>query len=133
VPYSDLLWNDFWEDLNILAVDDEKAVTTTIKVVLIRSGHSVDALNSGQEAMEKIKESPNQYQILITDHLMPGVTGIQLLHLLKPVAFKGKIIVLSAHLTLELKDNYTALGVDRIIDKPFDVDELRTAVEQLKN
>src|ERR1039458_5544270 len=100
--------------LNILSVDDENSVTASVRLALKSMGHTVDVLHGGSEALAKLKESPDHYHILITDHLMPGVTGLDLLKQLKPTAFKGRIIVLSAHLTEDLEEKYQAIGADRI-------------------
>ena len=118
--------------LNILSVDDEKSVSTSIRLALKSLDCKVDVLHSGKEALAKINESPDHYRILIVDHLTPGVTGLDLLKQLKPTPFKGKIIVLSAHLTEGLEAEYRAIGADKIMRKPFDVDELRKAVEELR-
>jgi len=131
LPSSALVRDEFEEDLNILSVDDEKAVTTTIKVLLKQSGHSVDVLHDGQEALSRLTDRPDHYDILIVDHFMPKVLGLELLIQLPINVFKGRIIVLSAHLTQELEAQYLALGADKIMRKPFDVDELRHAVEVL--
>ena len=118
--------------VNILAVDDETAVSTTIQIVLKRYGYSVDTLHNGQEALARLTGSPGRYQILITDHNMPEMTGIQLLQQLKPTDFRGKIIVLSGYLNLELEEQYRLLGADIILRKPFELHELRQAVEALR-
>jgi len=118
--------------LNILVVDDEAPVTASIKVVLGSAGHSVDVLHDGEEALTRLAEFPNHYHLLITDHLMCKVSGIQFLLQLPVNAFRGKIIVLSAYLTPQLEKDFKSLGAERIIRKPFDLDELRTAVEELR-
>jgi CheY-like chemotaxis protein len=118
--------------LNILVVDDELSVTVSIRLTLKSRGHSVDSLDRAPEALERLKQYPDHYHILITDHLMPGMTGLELLTQLKQTAFKGKIIVISAYLTAALEGQYKALGADMIMQKPFVLDELRMAVEELR-
>jgi len=119
--------------LNILVVDDEKAVTSSVRVVLKALGHVVDVLHDGDEALEMLLESPDQYQILITDHHMCRLSGLQLLQGLQGGAFKGKVAVLSGYLTADLESQYRSLGADKILRKPFELDELRNAVEELSN
>jgi DNA-binding response OmpR family regulator len=118
--------------LNILVVDDEAPVTTSIKVALSGAGHFVDVLHDAAEALMRLAEFPNHYHILITDHLMSKISGMQFLLQLPVNAFKGKIIVLSAYLTPQLEKDFQRLGAERIMRKPFDADELRTAVEELR-
>ena len=118
--------------LNILVVDDELPVTESLRAVLKNAGHSVDAVHDGEDALARLREVPDHYQILITDHLMRKVSGLEFLVQLPLNGFHGKIIVLSGYLTLELDAKYRALGVDKIMKKPFDVEELRRAVEELR-
>jgi two-component system response regulator YesN len=119
-------------NLNILAIDDEEVVTELINALFQRMGHSVDQLHNAQDALSRIKNSPDHYDILITDHLMHKVTGLELLSQLPKNSFKGKIIVISGYMTNELENEYRALGASKIIRKPFNIDELRKAVEELK-
>ena len=113
-------------------VDDEVRFAELIKVVLQNAGHQVDVVHDGADALAKLTAHPEHYHILITDHSMRKVSGLELLLDLPVNTFKGRIIVLSGYLTLELDAKYRALGADRIMKKPFDVDELRKTVEELR-
>ena len=59
---------------------------------------------------------------------MPRVTGLELVRQLRARDFGGKIVVLSAFLNEENVRAYEALGVDLMLAKPFDMDELRKAI-----
>ena len=120
------------KSLNILVVDDETAVTASLIVVLRKPDCEVDAVHDGSEALAKLTESPDRYHILITDHYMQTVGGLELVEKLRKRSFLGKIIVLSGYLSLELQDAYRKLGVDRIIKKPFDLQEIRQAIAELR-
>jgi len=119
--------------MNILVVDDDSANIVSIKVVLKSMGHTVEVLKDGADALTRLTEQPDHYHILITDHAMCNVSGQELLAQLKSTAFKGRIIVLSGYMTLELEAKYRELGADKIIRKPFDLDEMRNAVEELRS
>ncbi len=62
-----------------------------------------------------------RFDLLITDHSMPGMTGVELVQRLREESFRGKIMVLSAHLSAEIRAAYEALAVDAMMSKPFDV------------
>jgi len=117
--------------LNILVVDDEPSTVVSVAVVLKAHGHSVDGVPDGEDALVRLKDDLHRYQIIITDHAMEKVSGLELLTALRTTAFRGKVMVLSAHLTYDLKLSYHSLGVDRLISKPFDLAELREAVNEL--
>jgi two-component system, chemotaxis family, chemotaxis protein CheY len=119
------------DNMNILVADDEKATIISVSFVLRHCGHTVDAVTDGGEALLRVKEDSDRYQILITDHTMMNVSGLELVAELRALDYRGKIVVLSGHLTQELTEAYRALGADRLIPKPFDLADLRKAVEDL--
>lgn len=116
---------------NILVADDETAVTTSVSFVLKKAGHTVGIVHDGRLALAAIAKDPGHYQILITDHVMGEMTGLDLVHELHKIAFGGKIVVLSANLTHEIEGAYREAGVERFIYKPFDLSELRDAINSL--
>src|SRR5262250_1388771 len=61
----------------ILVVDDEEDLRTAIVEILTVEGFEVDQAVSGEEAAEKLSQTA--YDVLITDHNLPGKTGVELL------------------------------------------------------
>ncbi|MEO7166350.1 MAG: response regulator [Spartobacteria bacterium] len=116
--------------LRILAVEDETAVAQLLALVLCGPDCKVTTACDGHAALAKV-DAGGHFDIVITDHKMPKVTGLQLVRELRARHFGGKIAVLSAHLTETNVEAYEGLGVDLMISKPFDVDELRHAVDVL--
>ncbi|CAN5611781.1 N/A [soil metagenome] len=117
--------------LRILTVEDETAVAQLLALVLCGPRCKVTAAADGWEALAKIDTASQPYDVVITDHKMPRVTGLDLVRQLRVREFAGKIVVLSAFLNEQNTHAYKALGVDLMIDKPFDMDELRHAIDVL--
>jgi CheY-like chemotaxis protein len=117
--------------LQILVVEDEKAVGHMIAMVLGGPASKVARARSGWEALIKIGAAARPFDVVITDHRMPRMTGLQLVHRLKAQNFGGKILVLSAHLADEDIRAYEELRVDMMMSKPFDFDELQQAMAVL--
>ena len=117
--------------LNILTVDDEAPVACSIRYALSAPGRAVSTAGDGAEALTKVQDELPPFDIVITDNNMPGVNGLDLVRRLRELSFAGKIIVLSAHLSDEVRDAYKLLHVDGMLPKPFNVAELRQAVEAL--
>jgi DNA-binding response OmpR family regulator len=69
--------------------------------------------------------------VIITDNDMPHLSGVELVRELRKRSFRGKIMVLSAHLTAEIREAYVRMNVDVILDKPFSIDELRKTLDLL--
>lgn len=114
--------------LNILLADDETSTTAAVSYVLTRVGHRVDVVHDGQAALELINKSPEEYQLLITDHLMQNLSGLQLAEKVVKTKFHGRILVLSAFVSKDLESSYRKFGVTQFVNKPFDLMELRNAV-----
>jgi CheY-like chemotaxis protein len=116
--------------LRILIAEDETSVVQSVSVVLRYAGHRIESVTNGTDALALLTAKSADYDLLITDHTMPAPDGLQLVGKLRATNYSGKIIVLSAHLTSDVEQAYRALAVDHILRKPFDIAELRAAVEQ---
>ena len=86
------------DPLQILVVEDEKAIAHMIAMVLGGPASKVARARSGWEALIKIGATARPFGVVITDHRMPRMTGLQLVRRLRAQNFGGKILVLSAHL-----------------------------------
>ena len=117
--------------LNILLAEDERSVAFSISFALKADGHKIEIVNDGEEALSEITLKPGAFDLVITDHAMPRINGVELVKRLRDIAFRGKIVVLSAHLSVENRSAYLACGVDVMIPKPFDVHLLRAAVRKI--
>jgi DNA-binding response OmpR family regulator len=119
--------------LNILLAEDERSVAFSITFALKVDGHRIQIVADGEQALASINVEPDRFDLLITDHSMPGMTGVELVRRLREQSFRGKIMVLSAHLSPENRAAYEALAVDAMVSKPFDVHELRATITRLAN
>ena len=119
------------DPLQILVVEDEKAIAHMIAMVLGGPASKVARARSGWEALIKIGATARPFDVVITDHRMPRMTGLQLVRRLRAQNFGGKILVLSAYLSDENIRAYEELSVDMMMTKPFDFDELQQAMAVL--
>src|SRR5437868_11429557 len=117
--------------LRILTVEDEAAVTQILALRLSGPGAKITNACDGWMALMKIGAAAEPFDVIITDHRMPRVNGLELVRRLRVRKFAGKIIVLSAHLTKENIQAYEELQVDMMFAKPFDVGELQLAMKLL--
>ncbi len=117
--------------LQILVVEDEKALAHMIAMVLGGPTAKVVKARNGWEALIRIGVAPRPFDVVITDHRMPRMTGLQLVRRLRAQNFAGKILVLSGYLSDEDISAYEELRVDMMMSKPFDFDELQQAMAVL--
>jgi DNA-binding response OmpR family regulator len=119
------------ERVKILAVDDEPAIGQSMRFIFERPHYELTSALDGESALAQVAKDPAPFDVVITDSSMPGVSGVDLVRQLRELHFAGKIVVLSAHLTAEVRAAYEAMEVDALIDKPFSVDGLRARLDQL--
>jgi DNA-binding response OmpR family regulator len=117
--------------LRILAVDNEPSVTLSLKYVFAGPRYEFTGVDSGNAALASIDASHGSYDVIIVDQKMPHQTGTELVGAIRGRGLQGKIIVLSAHLSSEVRADYARMDVHEMFDKPFDVGELRSAVNRL--
>jgi two-component system OmpR family response regulator len=116
------------QPLKILVVEDEKALAHLTAMMLGGPTSEVTTAKNGWEALMKIGAAARPFDVIITDHRMPRLTGLELVRRLRTKDFGGKILVLSAHLADEEIAAYEELNVDMMMTKPFDFDELQDAM-----
>ncbi|MEO5753951.1 MAG: response regulator [Chthoniobacterales bacterium] len=114
-----------------MSVDDEPAVAQSMRFIFERPTYQLSSAQDGETALSRLASDPKPFDIVITDNNMPGVSGIELVRQLRERHFAGKIMVLSAHLSTELRAAYEELRVDAIVDKPFNVKALRKTLDHL--
>jgi len=117
--------------LKILAVDDEPSITESMRFIFESPRYQVTSAQDGNDALSQLAADPNTYDVVITDNNMPNVSGVELVQKLRERSFAGKIMVLSAHLSSDLRKAYKEMAVDAMIDKPFDVQELRKTLDMV--
>jgi len=116
--------------LRVLFADDNDAIATMVEYGLKRAGHFVECVTNGIEALEKILADIGFFDVLITDHEMPHLSGLDLVARLRRTAFAGAIVVHSSSLTNADVEAYLAFGVERFLNKPATMDEMLETVWQ---
>ncbi|MGH8094889.1 MAG: response regulator [Chthoniobacterales bacterium] len=115
----------------ILAVDNEPSVTLSLKYVFANPRYEIICVENGAAALALLDADAKACDVIIVDQKMPSLTGVELVDAIRKRRIPGKIIILSAHLSPEVREAYLQLDVDAIFSKPFDLTELRAAVDSL--
>lgn len=126
-----LKWMGMDAPCRILTVDDEASVTLSLKFVFPGPAYEVLCVASGDAALATLEANASPYDIIIVDQKMPNLSGVELVEAIRQRGIPGEIIVLSAHLSAEMREAYERLNVHTIFPKPFDVAQLRTAVASI--
>lgn len=104
-------------------------VADVLAQFLQAAGHTVEIKHDGLDAWERIMSDPQRFDVLITDHQMPGLNGLELAELLRQVNYAGRIVVHSGSVAPEEAVRYRALGVAAIVPKAASLADLLAAVE----
>ena len=118
--------------MKILIAEDDSMIMKLILTRLEKDGYEVVTANNGDLALEKIKEE--YFDLIITDIMMPFISGLELVSTVKNTLKKNiPIIVLSnMHLEATILEAFR-LGADDFITKPFSPNELSVRVAKILN
>jgi two-component system, NtrC family, nitrogen regulation response regulator NtrX len=111
---------------HILIVDDERAIRSTLKEILLFEKYEISEAENGDEAYQKIEA--NNYDAVISDIKMPKVDGMELLAKAQQIKPELPFIMISGHGTIELAVEATKKGAFDFIVKPPDLNRLLITV-----
>ena len=114
----------------ILVVDDEEAVLRFVDRVLRDAGHKTVVANNGPEAIEMAKKV-GPLGALVTDVMMPGMTGDELARTLRGTEPTLKVLYLTGYSDRLFKEKTMLWADEAFLDKPCTVKGLREAVSLL--
>ncbi len=111
----------------ILVVEDDATVRTLVHRILVNTGYHVDCAVNGEEGWEALRQYP--YDLMITDHEMPLLTGLDLIARLRHAAFSLPVILMSGAVVTASLANLDENQPSVFLQKPFSIDELVREVE----
>jgi len=115
----------------LLIVDDEKNIRLALTAALDTLPVEIETAASGEETLKLLKEKPYDFRLILLDLLMPGIDGMEVLRRLAPIRPDIKVIVITAHGSIETAVEAMKLGAVDFLTKPFDPEEIRRAVSRL--
>ncbi|MCA9217120.1 MAG: response regulator [Planctomycetales bacterium] len=116
----------------ILIAEDNAALSNVLRFHLTRVGHDVTVAPNGKIALDAFQQQT--FDLLITDHQMPKMTGIELCENIRATnnAFHGPILLLTAkRLELDIESLVDNLDISRVFSKPFSPTEIAAVVDEL--
>jgi len=114
--------------MRILVVDDDDNLRYVLRETLLSCNHEVDAVESGTKALNILKDSA--YDLIITDLMMPGIKGIELIKEARKINQEMGAMVISAYGTIETAVEAMKQGAFDFITKPFSISQIESRVER---
>jgi DNA-binding NtrC family response regulator len=113
----------------ILIVDDERNIRITLQETLAPLGAEIDLAADGREALEAVRLRPAD--VILLDLKMPEMGGMEFLRSLEEVSPQSRVIIITAHGSVEDAVTATKLGAIDFIQKPFSGAEIRSLVQHV--
>jgi DNA-binding response OmpR family regulator len=118
------------DNWHILVVEDDRDSRRLLTQVLRHADMTVDAVETAEEAMTLLKQT--QYTALISDYALPGMSGIQLIQLVRADRTLATLpaMMLSAFYASNARHEALAAGFDVFMNKPFD---MKTLIQEIRD
>lgn len=123
-------FNDY-SNYKVLLVDDNQLNLKVAKIILEKYKLQITCLNNGKECIDLIK-SGAEFDLIFLDHMMPGIDGIEVLHILQslPTYEIPPIIALTANAITGMREMYLKEGFDDYLSKPINISDLAKLLEK---
>jgi len=113
---------------HILVVDDEDSMCKFMEIMLAREGYEVESEPSSVKALDRIKSG--NYDLVISDLLMPEMSGLELLTQVKKERPQTQFMVMTAFASVDTAIEALKSGAVDYITKPFKIDEIKIAIRK---
>jgi len=115
------------KDARILLVDDETVFANNMSKLLTRRGYQVTAVNSGDEALRALMDTP--FDVMVLDLKMPGMDGIATMHEMKKLGLFTEVLILTGHGSIDTALEAIQIGAYDYVTKPCEIAELVSKIE----
>lgn len=112
----------------ILAVDDNNVNLTVLTGLLRSTQMQIDTALSGAQCLKMVQEK--SYDLILLDHLMPEMDGIEVLQKMREMGLQLPVIALTANAISGAKENYLQAGFQDYLSKPLNAKELEDMVRK---
>ena len=116
------------DQVNILVVDDEPGIRTTLSAILEEEGYNVVVAEDGYKGIEAAKKT--KFKIAFIDLKMPGINGVETFKRIKKISPNTIIFFTTAFFAEDLLKEAVKLGAQAILYKPLDIDLILKVIKE---
>ena len=113
---------------SVLIVDDQQTLLQSLQALLRINGYQVELARTGGEAIDKLQN--DDFQLVLLDLQMPGIDGLEVLQFVRQAGLELEVIVISGETSFASIKDALRFGAYDFIRKPYNPQELLTAVRQ---
>ena len=117
----------------ILLIDDEEPILDMAEQILEGLGYDVVVHQSSGKALEQFRNDPNHFDLVITDHFMPKMSGLELASELKTIRSDVPIIICSGNGDQLFKKKIKKKGIHKFLPKPLVMRDLANTIREVLN
>ena len=118
------------KSLKVLMVDDEEMILETVCVLLERYGYSVTSVDSGEKAIDLLKQDDHGIDIIILDMLMPGMDGCETFDHVRRIQPDMPVLIASGRTYSDQIDRVKNNGCKGILQKPYRASDLHMEIQK---
>ena len=116
---------------HILVVDDDELVSEYLGALLEAESYNVVVLNEPREALNYFKEHPDDFDLIITDQVMPGLTGVEISQKILELRPSIPILLITGYSEKITAENAKSFGLSGFFSKPINEDLFLNQISQL--
>lgn len=117
--------------MRLLLVEDEERFASVLAEGLRHKGYAVDTINDGVKAYTRISLHRSDYDLIVLDLMLPGMSGLDLCRQLRAEGITIPILVLTGRSEEEQKVELLLAGADDYLVKPFSFEELTARIQAI--
>ncbi len=118
---------------HVLVVEDDP-VLLDITIQLIEFlGYSVTAATGSNEAITKLRENPDKFDVVFTDYGLPKIDGVELSKMIKEISCEIPIILCSGKIDLIDARQMAEAGIVEVARKPYTINDLDSIIKRVAN
>jgi two-component system response regulator AtoC len=116
--------------LRALVVEDEMLIRWSVVETLNKAGCIVTEAPDGVTALRVLSEAPDAIDVVVLDYRLPDSNDLSLLARIRQVSPRSAVLMMTAFGTADVIQQALALGVSRVIEKPFELHDLESWIVQ---
>lgn len=114
----------------ILIIEDEDRIREFLSEELQEHGYAVYTASNGLEGIALFEAGRGEFDVVLLDINMPEMSGLDVFRRIKAIRPNAKVIVTTGYLQPHLSEEFLALGVYRILQKPYELVDLLIAIDE---